>query len=298
MVNARMEATQALINKRLGDTVQPASNLVPDTDVTQVAAVLYGPDKVPTAAERLQINQTLATANPNTVEYKALEFSRMDIPTITMTAVIGTGSEATLAKNALSTRIKNPEIVDQLKAEFAQFDTKYEPTLSDDDRKGLTIRAGLTPKERQAAELDIKAKKYQIILDKQQENRTRDFEHSVGQWEAPQDPQIRDEVIAIRDVLIKEKANKKGVESLITINDIMSRMDWATADPAKASAMVAYINSQASNISDADLYGPPGGYGNPVMTRSMVNAAITRARLQKASVGSLAQDRVSNYTLN
>ena len=67
----------------------------------------------------------------------------------------------------------------------------------------------------------------------------------------------------------------------------MSRMDWATADPAKASAMVAYINSQASNISDTDLYGPPGGYGNPVMTRSMVNAAIVRGRLNNSGAALL-----------
>lgn len=281
MVNARMEATQALINKRLGDTIQPVSNLVPDTDVTQVAAVLYGADKVPTAAERLQINQTLATANPNTVEYKALEFSRLDTPTVTMTAVIGSGPEATWAKNALSTRIKNPEIVDQLKTELAQFDTKYKPNLSEEDQKAFSLLPGLSAKEKQAAELDMKVKKFQIIMEQQQANRTKSFEGSVGQWEAPQDPQIRDEVLAIRDALIKEKADKKGVESLITIDNIMSRMDWAMTDPAKATAMVAYINSQASNISDTDLYGPPGGYGNPVMTRSMVDAAITRARLNK-----------------
>ena len=298
MINARMEATQALINKRLGDTIQPVSNLVPDTDVTQVAAVLYGPDKVPSAAERLQINQTLATANPNTVEYKALEFSRMDTPTVAMTAVIGSGPEATWAKNALNTRIQNPQIVDQLKTELAQFDTKYKPNLSEEDQKAFSLLPGLSAKEKQAAELDMKVKKFQIIMEQQQANRTKAFEGSVSQWEAPQDPQIRDEVVAIRDALIKEKAGKTGVESLITIDNIMSRMDWATADPAKATAMVAYINSQASNISDTDLYGPPGGYGNPVMTRSMVNAAITRARLQKAGVGSLAQDRVSNYTLN
>jgi len=282
MVNARMEATQALINKRLGDTVQPVSNLVPDTDVTQVAAVLYGPDKVPTAAERLQINQTLATANPNTVEYKALEFSRMDTPTVAMTAVIGSGPEATWAKNALSTRINNPGIVDQLKTELEQFDEKYKPNLSEEDQKAFIVMPGLSPKEKQAAELDMKVKKFQIIMEQQQANRTKAFEGSVSQWEAPQDPQIRDEVIAIRDVLIKEKANKKGVESLITINDIMSRMDWSTADPAKTTAMVAYINSQASNISDTDLYGPPGGYGNPVMTRSMVDAAIVRAKMNNS----------------
>ena len=242
MVNARMEATQALINKRLGDTVQPASNLVPDTDVTQVAAVLYGADKIPTAAERLQINQTLATANPNTVEYKALEFSRLDTPTVTMTAVIGSGPEATWAKNALSTRIKNPEIVDQLKTELAQFDEKYKPNLSEEDQKAFILLPGMSAKEKQAAELDMEVKKFQIIMEQQQANRTKAFEGSVGQWEAPQDPQIRDEVIAIRDVLIKEKANKKGVESLITINDIMSRMDWATADPAKTPVFLKFFS--------------------------------------------------------
>lgn len=282
MVNARMEATQALINKRLGDTVQPVSNLVPDTDVTQVAAVLYGADKVPTAAERLQINQTLATANPNTVEYKALEFSRMDTPTVTMTAVIGTGSEAVWAKNALSTRIKNPEIVDQLKTELAQFDTKYKPNLSEEDQKAFILLPGLSAKEKQAAELDIKVKKFQIIMEQQQANRTKAFEGSVGQWEAPQDPQIRDEVIAIRDAVIKEKAGKKGLQAVITLDDILSRMDWSNTDPAKATAMVSYINSQAANISDTDLYGPPAGYGNPVMTRSMVDAAIVRAKMAKS----------------
>lgn len=281
MVNARMQSMEALVNKRLGDTVVPSSAIIPESDVTAAAQVLYGADKNLTPAQRLNINQTLATANPNTVEYKALQFSRLDTPTIAMTAVISNGPEAQWANNALAGRLNNPQIIEQLKSEVAQFDTKYLPNLSEEEQKAFVTIPGISTKEKAAQEMEFKVKKFQIVMDAQQANRRKAFETSVPQWEAPQDPQIRDEVIAIRTSLEKERAGKKGTDAMITLDDIMSRMDWSGTDPAKATAMTAYINSQATNISDTDFYGPPGGYGNLVMTRSIVDAAAVKARMNK-----------------
>lgn len=296
MVAARMQSIETLVNKRLGDTVQPTSALVPDSDIQAVATVLYGADKTPTPAERLNINQTLATADPNSVEYRALQFSRLDTPALTMTAVIGSGPEVDWANNALSGRLTNPQIVDQLKSELAQFDTKYKPMLTEEQQNEFTVLPGISTKEKKLIEMDMKAKKFQIIMDAQQANRRKAFETSVPQWEAPQDPQIRDEVLAIRTSLLEEKKDKKGAEAMITLDDIMSRMDWSSTDPAKATAMVSYINSQATNLSDTELYGPPGGYGNPVMTRSLVDAAITRSRLMNSGAALLDPATFSAFT--
>lgn len=287
MVNAQVQSIEALVNKRLGETITPASNLVPSADVDNVVSVLFGSNKTPTAAERLNINKTLATANPNTVEYKALQFSRMDTPALTMTAVVGKGPEVDWATNALSTRLTNPAIINQLRSELAQFDTKYKPNLTEEQQQEFMILPGTSQKDKELQELNNKVKKFQIIMDVQQANRRKAFETSIPQWEAPQDSQIRDEVVAIRSALEKERAGKKGLEAMITLDDVLSRMDWSNTDPAKATAMVSYINSQATNISDSDLYGPPAGYGNPVMTRSLVDAAITRSRLVNSGAAML-----------
>lgn len=281
MLDARVRSVEPLVNQRLGETAVPASNLVADEDVNKAISVLYGPDKLATAAERLRINKDLAEANPNNMTTQALQIANMDSQTLALTAVTGTGAGAAMATRALEGRLDNPDIINQMKTEMANFDAKYLVDMSDEEKAEYQIPAtAMTPNAKAMAKAEIDAKKFAKIYDKIQKERNTAFEMQASEWQDPQDPLIRDEIVAIKANLGSLK-NEDGTPKRYTIDKMIELINWEGAPPAKREALVNYINSQADSVSDKALFGAPTMYANPNLTRSVVDATITRVVANK-----------------
>lgn len=281
MLDARVRSVEPLVNQRLGETAVPASTLVAEEDINKTISVLYGPEKKATAAERLRINKDLAEANPNNITTQALQIANMDSQTLALTAVTGSGQGAAMASRALEGRLDNPAIIQQLKTEMNSFDSKYLAGMDDEQKAEYTIPVtAMTPNAKALAKTEIDAKKFQFVYEKIQQERNTSFELAPSEWQDPQDPLIRDEVMAIKQNLGTIK-NEDGTPKRYTIDTMITNMNWEETPPAKRDALVAYINSQADSVSDKALFGTPTMYANPVLARSVVDATIARVAANK-----------------
>jgi len=287
-LRTQMTSAQALLQQKLSTTVEATPGVVDPTLTNNATAALWGPGaSKATDKERADVLRELASGNPNAVSVKAAEIGGLPPVEQAIRYMVGGDQTATWAGNALSTRLTDKKILDDLKYNVDNFDAwvaKSQVSLTKEQKEQLAeSRTAISPKEKAADSMRVRQVKASIVLSTVRQQLQQAFESDVTRWDAPQDPAIRDEWAAVVGKL--QAADQKP-----HVQTVIKHLDWENPDKVKVAALANYLNSQAARIPNSILFPPPAAYASPEWARTAVESAIATKKAEYWGTGGPASE--------
>lgn len=271
VLEAKLKTLDSFVTSKYRDLQDPntkvAVNLIPEEQVTATMVALGsnpsdGPARLKVAEgiiagnQAINMAQSIGTSSPEQL---------INI------AANGQGVMSSQAARVLNSKVNNPETVKFLVDSVKNFDTLYaNEVAANKDRYQLSEMDRLSsPKQQEAAQQAINARKVQYVLADVQNRRAAGFASNVNQWQAPQDSDL----LEINDIVQDYSRLNDGAS--ITLDALVQRMNWTGNNRAdKIKKLSNYINSQAATIEGNEFFGPPAQFSSPAMAEQYVQSLV------------------------
>lgn len=244
-----------------------AASLVPAEQIDATMLALGADASDPLA--RTKVAEGLISGN-QTINI-AQQIGLADPATLVQAAAFGSGPQQLGAKRVLEAKTGNSSNAQFLINQVKNFETMYpdEAATNKDLYQLSTTDKLASPKQQEASQAMIQARKVQFVLQQVQSERANDFISKVDQWQAPQDESLKEIPTIVQDL------KKLNPDEPIRLDKVIQRMDWQGGDRAdKMKRMTAFINSQAATMQGNEFFGAPMIYSNPQLTERYIQSLV------------------------